>query len=143
MASLWGNDNDPWSSYPRPRRVKTWIAWIIILSCLGLAIWAATADANGRYGSNSDRISDRPLTVREIEDRADINWAFSAAERWAEEDESACTKEVEFPGGHYAMRKWIACMMERQNARILYMLRRGCVGGHGISEICDIPLGGE
>jgi hypothetical protein len=139
MASLWGNDNDPWSSYPRPRRVKTWIAWVIILSCLGLALWAATADANGRYGSNSDRISDRPLTVREIEDRADIRWAMKEAARWRLEDTAYCAKlTVDMTIAAYAV-----CLSERTNTRLLYMLRRGCVGGHGISEICEIPLEGE
>ena len=80
--------------------------------------------ADGVYPA--DRISDRPpMTVDEIEDRADAVWARQTAAKWREEDLLACA------GG-------AGCMLRRSNTRILFMLRRNCVDVNAIFETCGL-----
>lgn len=108
---------------------------VAILAAGAIIANAQIVTANSRYGGNPDKISDRPLTVREIEERADIRWAMEEAKRWRLEDTAYCAKvTVDMTIAAYAV-----CLTERTNTRLLFMLRRGCVGGHGISEICEIP----
>lgn len=113
--------------------------WVnVALAVTLLAIVAAShVEANGRWGgARPGVIDDRPQTVRDIEERADIKWAQNTAQRWRLDDTAYCAKAtVDMTVVAYAV-----CLVERSHTRILFMLRRGCVGGHGISEICNIPL---
>lgn len=91
-------------------------------------------EANGRWGgARPGIIDDRPQTVRDIEDRADRRWARNTAGRWVIQDSGACAI-----GGRETWRSYTDCMVERSNTRILYMLRRNCIGASTIASVCKI-----
>jgi hypothetical protein len=118
---------------PRRWKYSHIIALIIIGVCLCIAFRAAVG--NGRYGGETPgRINDRLQTVRDIEDRADIRWAGTTADRWVDEDHEVCRK------AHGNPKPYTRCMLRRQNTRILYMLRRGCTGVSTIASACKMEV---
>lgn len=97
-------------------------------------------EANGRWGgARPGIIDDRPQTVRDIEDRADINWAYNTASKWIAEDQEAC---LPYANNSFTPKSWSLaytnCMVERNNVRILYMLRRNCTGVDTIASVCKM-----
>ena len=131
--------NDPRRGPPSwPRRVA------LVVAAFMIAFAAHEAFANSRYGGqNPNRINDVPLTVRDIEDRADLRWAVNTAEQWDAEDHAACMEKMGILSGWKGRLVYHRCMTQRANTRILYMLRRNCTGARSIHEICGLEVTDE
>ncbi len=116
------------------------VVWVIIL--LGLLLLIRSVDANSRFGgAKPGVISDVPMTVREIEERADIRWAINTAAQWVVKDEQFCRAQVKLgTWGQAPSVAFVACMHERLATRLLFMLRRNCVGVNAIGEICRLEV---
>ena len=114
------------------------VSAVIILVLLILAM--NHAEGNSRFGGATPGvISDIPMTVREIEERADIKWSINTAAQWVVKDEQFCRAKSKAGSAStppYAA--FVACMHERLSMRLLYMLRRNCVGVNAIGEICRL-----
>ena len=81
---------------------------------------AALIQVNSGGGQSQDRISD----VDDVERKRllDARLAIEQAARWSGEDAEACAHFYERPS-EFAM-----CLQEETYTRILYTLRRGCLG---------------
>ena len=114
------------------------VSAVIFLTLLLLAM--NHVEGNSRFGGATPGvISDVPMTVREIEERADIRWSINTAAQWVVEDERFCrAKSNGAAASTTPYAAFVACMHERLGMRMLYMLRRNCVGVNAIGEICRL-----
>ena len=111
------------------------ILTFISIGCLGVSmvLVAGLAIANGRAGDTS-QISDLDdIDKRTL--RADINYAHKEADRWDVEDHAHCAAQVYNPLS-FDHRSYTRCMQRQSNIRILFMLRRGCLGALNV-ETCE------
>jgi hypothetical protein len=118
---------------------RFWFNIIIIVVCLGMALWYTNAGANS--GGGTTGAIGGTLTVQEIEDRADITWTINTVEQWVIKDEQFCRAKAKL--GSWSATpsvSFVSCMHERLAARLLYMLRRNCVGVSAIGELCRMEV---
>ena len=128
---------------PHPRGGPPSIArrMALVVAAFMLAFMVHEAFANERGGTtNPDRVTDRPLTVQEIEDRADMRWAVNTAKQWDAEDHASCMEKMGIMGGWKGRLVYTRCLVEHSNTRFLYMLRRGCTGARAIYDICGLEV---
>ncbi len=122
------------------RKHQQLLSAVIILLLLLFAL--GHVEANSRFGgAKPGVISDVPMTVREIEERADTRWAINTAAQWVVKDQQFCRAQVKLgTWGQAPSVAFVACMHERLSSRLLFMLRRNCVGVNAIGEICRLEV---
>ena len=111
--------NDPRGGPPSIARRMALVAAAFMLAFMVHEVFANSG------GGQSGRINDRPLTVQEIEIRADLRWATNTARQWDVEDHASCMEKMGILAGWKGRLLYTRCLVERSNTRFLYMFRLG------------------